>query len=596
MPTLKDQGFNDFLDSDADPVSGFTDEFVLIAGVNNTWDVGFVPAPTATPTDTPSATPSGTATTTPTATRTPSPTPTWTMTNTPTATSTNTPTPTPIATATATPSSTVTPTPTHSPTPSPTPFPTPVGALSVKAVFPTHARNDEPLSLLITGENFWSDAQVWLGAQELATSPVDSSSLLASVPAGVAPGVYGLTVASGGQSITLPAAFTARSNGNDLFSASSGLWTEPITPRSGAANVLGLTVHRNAAADSSSLVGVRVDFYLGNPATGAPLIGSTSADVLPPQGWSDTAPVNWTPDVGLHTVYALIDPANVVAEINDNNNVVSRTITVLGDEEDLSPPVVAVVEVAGGALTTTDRNVTVNVIANDPPPGNGVSHVRISEFVCAPGTDDWEQVAASAWIDFPSTPATYSWQLSPGPGAKMLRVFAADAAGNISAFEDTLINYLAPAASLVAGETHCYRFPGLPGLAAAAEFRLRITPLSGDPDLYIWPPDFATNGGQYSIKADGQDELTLIPMLPGEYGVEVFGYTDASYTLEANPVGQLESATQMDARAAVANAEQKKPKSEPSFPPDALPVTREAVPLPPGSAMDYRMHLPIVMR
>jgi hypothetical protein len=51
-PTLKDQGSSDFLDSDADPLTGFTDVFRVFTGTNDQWDVGFVAVATPTPTNT----------------------------------------------------------------------------------------------------------------------------------------------------------------------------------------------------------------------------------------------------------------------------------------------------------------------------------------------------------------------------------------------------------------------------------------------------------------------------------------------------------------------------------------------------------------
>ena len=106
------------------------------------------------------------------------------------------------------------------------------------------------------------------------------------------------------------------------------------------------------------------------------------------------------------------------------------------------------------------------------------------------------------------------------------------------------------------------------------------------------PPDYKTRGGQYSIKATGRDELTLIPSQPGEYAVEIFGYSTTRYAMDAQQVGQV----QADASVAPSTAYEKTPRAAPSLPPQIQPVGKEAVPLPPGGALDYRILLPIVAR
>jgi hypothetical protein len=589
-PTLKDQGSSDFLDSDADPLTGFTDVFRIFTGTNDQWDIGFVavatPTPTSTATGVPTATPTPTFTATATAT----------ASNTPTPTETSTPTPT--FTPTSTPTATYTETPTPAPTATATLMPTPTGVMSIDTAAPAQARNDSPAVIAIDGQHFQPDAQVLLGTISLTTLFIDASSLLAQVPAGLAPAVYDLTVRSAAQQAILPGAYTILSvDVQDLFSSADALWTNPLTPRAGAPFGLGLTVHRAALAESAQLSSVRVDFYLGDPTDGGQLIGSTEASALPTNGWSDTTPLSWAPAAGSYAIFAVIDPANSVPEDNETNNIVSRTVTVLGPMADTTPPTISSVQIAGGALTTDSRNVTIVVSASDPEPGSGVRSVLISEFTCSANLGDWAPVADSGWMEYETTPTSYAWQLSGGASAKKLRVHVADANGNISSVGEATINLVDAEMGLLQDEIHCYRVPGQANDAqAAADFAIRVNPISGDPDLYIWPPDYPQGDVQFSIAADGTDGLLLSPFRPGEYTVEVYGYSQTVYNLELEemmtglPAGEVRAVNGIEAR------QDKIPRSAPAIAPDAEPPPFQAVPLPPVAVVEYRINLPIIVR
>lgn len=128
----QDQGTDDRLDSDADPLTGYTAEFAVGLGeITDIWDAGFFqPTPTLTPTESPTLTPTMSPTETPTWSPTLSPshspteTPTETPTLAPTATSSPSYSPTETSTLTPTESPTFSPTSTASPSHSPTETPT----------------------------------------------------------------------------------------------------------------------------------------------------------------------------------------------------------------------------------------------------------------------------------------------------------------------------------------------------------------------------------------------------------------------------------------------------------------------------------------
>ena len=177
---------------------------------------GETPSPTATsplltltPTLTP--TPSQTPTGTPTPTTTPTSTPTGTPTSTPTSTPSPTPSPTPWPTETPFQPpprpTTAVPTPTDTPTPTPTPIPPPPTLLSIT---PNHGVNSAPVSVVITGTDFFGlPTAILRTSDNIAISEATTDTLTGTVPAGLTPGVYALTVRNpDGQSGMLSPAYT----------------------------------------------------------------------------------------------------------------------------------------------------------------------------------------------------------------------------------------------------------------------------------------------------------------------------------------------------------------------------------------------------
>jgi hypothetical protein len=76
------------------------------------------------------------------------------------------------------------------------------------SITPNQGLNTAPVDVVITGENFIATPTVRLGSNDLTVSAVTATTINATVPAGLAPGVYALTVINPDlQSDTLPAAY-----------------------------------------------------------------------------------------------------------------------------------------------------------------------------------------------------------------------------------------------------------------------------------------------------------------------------------------------------------------------------------------------------
>lgn len=80
------------------------------------------------------------------------------------------------------------------------------------------------------------------------------------------------------------------------------------------------------------------------------------------------------------------------------------------------------------------------------------------------------------------------WQLANRRGIRYLQVWAADRAGNISPQpKRSYINYV-PATLQVDANAPILRYELREGDGIA----IRVQPLSGDPDIYLWAPDALT--------------------------------------------------------------------------------------------------------
>lgn len=209
--------------------------------------------PTSTATDTPIPPPSRTATFTPlpTGTFTPSPTPTSTPTGSPTPTFTpfptftftpvpiptntseppeDTSTPGPTDTPTSTPTDTPTPTPTDTPTPTPTPTDTPtptntpITGPTVLSITPNYGYNNVDVDVAIGGTDFMDPPTAYLGAYALTNVTwANDTTINATVPMGLTPGVYALTVTNpDSQSDTLPAAYTVLASSSPTTTLEAG--------------------------------------------------------------------------------------------------------------------------------------------------------------------------------------------------------------------------------------------------------------------------------------------------------------------------------------------------------------------------------------
>ena len=485
---------------------------------------------------------------------------------------------------------TVIPTPTNTPTPGPTvtPTPTPPPNASTPVIIeirPNHGQVDLPNDVNIYGFNFDVGATARLNTTILPTIRITSMHLRATVPAGLSPGVYDLTVTNpNGRSATLPDAYTVFAVANeDLFGHSYELWTNPATLRAGGMAQIGLVVHRRGG--KQPLSDVKVRFFLGNPDSGGVIIGDGVIPLLSPHSSASTSGVNWTPPAeGIYVLYALIDPDNVINETFENNNQVSRIVRAHSPNPDQIPPHVDSFTINHGAATTASRDVVLNTTASDNPGGSGVARLLYVEFEYSQGARQWVPVQNSGWLTYDLARNNYPWQLIPSAGVKYLQAWAADRAGNISPFpHKAFINFLPSNDEVARDQVRIYRRFVTAGQALTAH----VTPISGDPDLYIWPPDHETRPAWVSNSSQGVDQVSFIAPVSGIYQIEVYGFTAATYQIDIE-VGQASILPE-----SITSVQPDKPeRSTPVAPVASEPGTQIALP----EVNDQAIYLPIVLR
>jgi len=471
---------------------------------------------------------------------------------------------------------------------------------AVAEVRPAQGLVDYSNTLNIYGFNFEEGATVQLGSQALQATFIGSTYLRADVPAGIAPGVYDVTVRNpdNKQGIANDAYTGVEAGNDDLFSESSLLWTDPVAPRTGESAEVGLVVNRQGG--KNVIPSLSVNFYVGDPNAGGTLLGAGTIELLSPRSSASTSAVDWSPEnPGVYTLYAVIDPANTIPESLETNNVVSRTLSVLPMAADQLAPHVDDFTVNEGGSHTQNRTVRLDMTASDPAPSSGLKSLLYQEYEYSQGAGQWVPVQHSGWLDYETARTNYQWGMLPTAGVKYLQAWAADNSGNISVFPfKAFINYGPPTARVMVNEGRIYRYQVNKGQTITVQ----LTATSGDPDLYIWAPDASTGRPAWvSNLSNAADAVTIIDApVSGVYQVEVYGYTTADYSLSVN----ITDAAAARSLVAVGGIDPNKPdptSRQPLVGPGSVPLNQQGLPtapvvVAPPAAAKMNLYLPAVQR
>jgi hypothetical protein len=366
----------------------------------------------------------------------------------------------------------------------------------------------------------------------------------------------------------------------DLAVTDLDLWFEPATVRQSAAVSVGVNVHRSGGA--ATLPGVAVAFYLDALTPGALLGAATTPPLNAGTDVVDAAAHTWTPaTAGRHTLYAVVDPDDVIAEGSEANNTAQWEVTVLPVEEasDTTPPAITQLVIDDGVQVTTAPTVTVTITATDV--GGEVQALYFVERIYNNAARLWTPRQQSGWIDFRPT---FSVTLSATGGARYLQAWVADDAGNIStSSQRALINYLPAQETVLEGQVRLYRL----WLASGEQALAVLTPASGDADLYVWAEGGAL-AGYSNLAGTVADGVQFTALVAGLYQFEVHGFVESTYHLALTAGAAAASVTP----GAVSS------KSVPAAPvvaPASAPPGQQALPTAPR-AVGWQLFLPVTVR
>lgn len=463
-------------------------------------------------------------------------------------------------------------------------------------LLPMQGPNDIPVTVDIYGSNMAPGLTATLGIALLENVLfIDSHHVQAVIPAGLPLGVYTLTLTkSDGTPGSLPDAYQVidATLNDDLWSSASSLWLEPATIHQGDSDSgLGLVVYRQGG--QNILSNVEVSLYSGPPVTGT-RIGTGTIVLLSPHSQASTSKVMWMPDAGAYTLYAVIDPRNQVAENNEGNNVISRTVTVLPAQADTQAPHVDSFSINNGTGTTNQRQVELSATASDTG-GSGVGSLLYIEYQFIESIGDWAPAANSGWQPYTLAKDDYPWALLPVAGAHYLQAWASDNAGNVSLYPyQRYINYLPPTDHVARDQTRVYR----QDLVAGQVMTVTVTPISGDPDLYIWAPDWQSEGRPpwvSNMSGTVVDQCSVEAPISGTYQIEVYGYTSADYQLEVQVSSGAGLTRQVLSASEVSGVGSKLVPSAPVIAVDSIP-SDVGVALPSIDITNRFVYLPLVLR
>jgi hypothetical protein len=400
------------------------------------------------------------------------------------------------------------------------------------AVIPGQGYGDTAIDLHIYGFNFMDGVSMTLGAQGLQNVQViNGTHAIATLPKGQSSGVYDLTASyASGATGSLADAFTVLKPKEDLYAQAEELWHNPVAPRVDVPLEVGLVVHRRGGVDA--LANLPVRFTVDGPGAPAdPMTGTVA--LLAVDGQASTAPVIFTPTVeGAYTVTAEIDPnqsAGILESTRVNNTAV-RTLSVLPNVGVQQAPHVDDLTINGAHKpTVSTRDVLLSVTATVP--SGAVAEIRYIEFEYNQGAGLWVPVQDSRWLNYTLNRTHYNWTLTPVGGLHYVQAWARDGDGNISQYPyQEAVTYLKPTEWVGRDQARVYRR----SLTAGETLHVTLTPVSGDPDLYIWPPDWENGRPPWVSNLSGSDsvdEIAFTAPVSGEYQVEVYGYTSAEYQL-----------------------------------------------------------------
>jgi len=404
---------------------------------------------------------------------------------------------------------------------------------------------------------------------------------------------------------------------NDLWGRQEELWLDPsVVAYVGEDIRIGQIVHRRGGKEP--IQNLKVRFWEGEPGVGVQ-IGDGTIPLLSPRvnpteriSGTSTSAVGWVPSKGQgkYILYAVIDPDNKVEEDIEDNNVISRTVIVAppaSPQQDRVAPVVTVFEIGNGTDnvgSVYSSEIKMRTDAQDFAQLNvtpsGIDQLYFVEYLFNQAAGVWEPVQTSGWQKFN---ANWDWSLIAQGGLRYMQAWVSDKVGNITRFPYVQsFNYIRPCESVGRNGTRTYQ----QNLNAGDVLEVQVTPCSGDPDLYIWPPDWDSGGRPpwVSNQEHGATEyISFTVPIAGIYQVEVYGFTPSRYDIQMEAHQGVVAAADISAASAgdIVHVNAAKPEpSEPVLPAGSAPLLIAGNPPEPvditPAAPQFNLYLPLSTR
>jgi hypothetical protein len=246
---------------------------------------------------------------------------------------------------------------------------------------------------------------------------------------------------------------------------------------------------------------------------------------------------------------------------------------------DVVGPRIVQLSLNDGAAQTATRDITLRFSATDPEPGSGVAEYLVNEYIPDLALGIWTIVRSSSW-QATNGETTRSWTLTADAGAHYVQVLVRDRAGNISPQPGgAVINYVPASDSIALGATRIYRYQ----VQAGQSVDVTVTALSGDPDLFVYPPSYPARPAWESANRGGDERVRFVAPESGSYQIEVYAHTAATYRIEVLIAGAVPATSNGHSEAAATQS-----RREPAFPLDAWPG------MPSDEQLRYRVYLPSI--
>ncbi len=248
-------------------------------------------------------------------------------------------------------------------------------------------------------------------------------------------------------------------------------------------------------------------------------------------------------NTGIFRITVSVDPEGVIPENNENNNVASRRVRVVGVPTDSTSPRISSVAISDDATfndadpIAQSGNVKIKFVAEDPAnppaPTSGLDQFCIVTYTYDSVNRIWvERECEFKPLPAPTSANTFIVEdtLDPKAGAIYAFVWVKDVAGNISRRPGFDIITFVPSGDIELNRNRrvILRLP----LAAGQNLKVTVTPDIGDVDVSVFDDFTNPNATRVALSANNglvAEEVNLVG--PGRFQVEIRAIVNSRFKI-----------------------------------------------------------------